>query len=76
MRTLYQAGLANHVKVGDKQAAQKLDHDSHAKLRKYKSGNSVMMKNYGSGPKWEPAVVIERKGPLSYTVQLDSGVIW
>ena len=35
-----------------------------------------MARNYGSGPKWESAVVVERKGPLSYTVQLDSGVIW
>ena len=53
-----------------------MGHDSHAKLREYKSGDSVMAKNYGSGPKWESAVVMERKGPLSYTVQLNSGVIW
>ena len=64
------------TKVGEKQAAQKLDHDSHAKLREYKIGDNVMARNYGSGPKWESAVVVERKGPLSYTVQLDSGVIW
>ena len=35
-----------------------------------------MATNYGSGPKWESAIVVERKGPLSYTVQLNSGVIW
>ena len=35
-----------------------------------------MAKNYGGGPKWESGVVVERKGPLSYMVQLDSGVIW
>ena len=66
----------NATKVGEKQAAQKLDHDSHAKLREYKIGDNVMARNYSSGPKWESAVVVERKGPLSYTVQLDSGVIW
>jgi len=66
----------NATKVGEKQAAQKLDHDSHAKLREYKIGANVMARNYGSGPKWESAVVVERKGPLLYTVQLDSGVIW
>ena len=66
----------NKVKVGEKQAVQKLGHDSHAKLREYISGDNVMAKNYGSGPKWEPAIVMERKGPLSYTVQLGSGVIW
>ena len=66
----------NATKVGEKQAAQKLDHDSHAKLREYKIGDNVMARNYSSGPKWESAVVVERKGPLSYTVQLVCGVIW
>lgn len=66
----------NATKVGEKQAAQKSDHDSHAKLREYKIGDNVMARNYGRGPKWESAVVVERKGPLSYTVQLNSGVIW
>ena len=63
----------NATKVGEKQAAQKLDHDSHAKLREYKIGDNVMARNFGSGPKWESAVVVERTGPLSYTVQLNSG---
>ena len=66
----------NATKVGEKQATQKLDHDSHAKLREYKIGDNVMARNYRSGPKWESAVVVKRKGPLSYTVQLDSGLIW
>ena len=66
----------NAAYVGEKQAAQKLGHDSRAKLREYKTGDKVMARNYGSGPKWEFAVVVERKGPLSYAVQLDSGVIW
>ena len=66
----------NATKVGEKQAAQKLDHDSHAKLREYKIGDNVIARNYGSGPKWESAVVVERTGPLSYTVQLNSGRIW
>ena len=66
----------NATKVGEKQATQKLDHDSHAKLREYKICDNVMARNYRSGPKWEPAVVVERNGSLSYTVQLDSGLIW
>ena len=40
------------------------------------TGNNVMARNYGSDPKWESAVVVERTGPLSYTVQLNSGRIW
>ena len=37
-----------------------------------------MARNYGNGtgPKGESAIVMERKGPLSYTVQLTSGQIW
>ena len=35
-----------------------------------------MARNYRSGPKREPAVVVERKDLLSYTLQLDSGLIW
>ena len=63
-------------KVEEKQAAQKLDHDTHAKGREYKVGDPVMARNYGHGPKWESGVVVERKGPVSYTVQLESGILW
>ena len=35
-----------------------------------------MARNYGNGPKWMSRVVIERRGPLSYTVQLESGLLW
>ena len=35
-----------------------------------------MARNHGNGPKWMFSVVIERKGPLSYTVQLESGLLW
>ena len=68
--------LRTRLDLGEKQAAQKLSHDSYAKQREYKIGDNVMARNYGSGPKWESAIVVERKGPLSYTVQLNSGVIW
>ena len=64
------------TKVGERHANQKLGHDSRANLREYKIGDNVMARNYTSGPKWETATVMERKGPLSYVVQLNSGVIW
>ena len=57
-------------KVSEKQAAQKANHDAHAKEREYKVGDSIMARNYGRGHKWESGVVVERKGPLSYVVQL------
>ena len=35
-----------------------------------------MARNYGSVPKWESGVVVEKKGPLSYTVQLNPSILW
>ena len=56
-------------KVGEKQAAQKSNHDAHANEREYQVGDSIMARSCGCGP-------MERKGPLSYVVQLDSGILW
>ena len=44
--------------------------------RRYKVGDSVMVHNYRQGPKWLPGTVAEVKGPLSYVVQLKSGLLW
>ena len=35
-----------------------------------------MAKNYREGPQWMPGLVVDRKGPLSYVIQLDSGMLW
>ena len=64
------------VRVGERQLSQKCDHDRCAKEREYSVGDNVMARNYGNGPKWMSSVVIERKGPFSYTVQLESGLLW
>ena len=40
---------------------------------RYSVGDNV--RNYGNGPKWMSSVVIEQRGPLSYTVQLKSGLL-
>ena len=55
-----------------KQAEQKQHHDNHSVQRLYKAGDNVMALNFCRGPKWLPEV----KGPLSYIIQLKSGVIW
>lgn len=59
-----------------KQALQKMAHDRKAKLREFTVGQEVMTRNYRDGDKWVPGVVVERKGPLSYTVQTESGSLW
>ena len=64
------------VRVGERQLSQKCDHDHRAKEKEYLVEDNVMARDYGNGPKWMSSVVIERKGPLSYTVQLESGLLW
>ena len=70
--------LDGAVKVGEKQAMQKQHHDSRASQQErcYKVGDSVMTRNYRHGPKWLPGTVAEVKGPLSYVIQLNSGLLW
>lgn len=46
------------------------------KLRHFAIGQSVLARSYRGDQKWVPAVVKERHGPLSYTVEVASGVAW
>ena len=61
------------TQVTAKQAMQKLAHNRKAKLREFTVGQEVMARNYREGDKWVPGVVVERKGPLSYIIQTESG---
>ena len=63
-------------RVSEKQGSQKLDHDRHSTPREYRIGETVMARNYRDGPKWMEGVVMERKGPLSYVVQVNHGMLW
>ena len=62
--------------VMQKQAQQKTEHDRHAKPREFSIGQSVMARNIRSGPKWVPAVIEEKLGPLSYLVKTSQGELW
>ena len=66
----------SETRVVEKQALQKKDHDRRSKLRTLQVGDSVMAKNYREGPHWMPGLVVDCKGPLSYVVQLESGLLW
>ena len=39
-------------------------------------GNQVLATNLLNGDKWVPGVIVERKGPLSYIVQIRTGAQW
>ena len=62
--------------VVDHQATQKKYHDQHSRTRELVVGQSVMAKNFATGVKWVPGVIIQRQSPLSYTVQTDTGLQW
>ena len=64
------------TQVTAKQALQKLAHDRKVKLREFTVGQEVMARNYREGDEWVPGVVVERKGPLSYIIQTESGTLW
>ena len=58
------------------QAAQKKTHDLHSRGRQFFVGQRVLVRNLREGPRWILGTVIERRGPLSYLVQVASGQVW
>ena len=61
-------------RVSRHQQAQKARHDLHTQNRAIQVGDSVLVRNFLQGPKWLSGVVQESSGPVSYQVELDSGV--
>ena len=59
-----------HTKVRSRQEQQRSDHDRHARSREFKCGDLGHVRNFNQGPMWVPAVVVQVRGPASYTVEL------
>ena len=69
---LIQPDLASHVKA--KQMAQKKYHDCHSRDQIFEVGDTVFVRNFGSGGHaWLPGQTQETRGPLSYSVVLSDG---
>ena len=64
------------TRLSEKQGSQKLDHDRRSTQREYRVGETVIARKYRDGPKWMEGIVVERKGPLSYVVQVNHGMLW
>ena len=62
--------------VFQKQAKQKKDHDCHTRQREFFIGQRVLTRNMRDGPRWLLGTIVERRGPLTYLVQVASGAIW
>ena len=68
---LFRPNRESHVR--DKQEQQKVDHDRHARVRRFAVSDPVMVKNFRTGPDWLPATIVACLGPLSYLVQTTDG---
>ena len=62
--------------VLSKQSKQAQQHNQHAKPRCFEVGQQIMAHNYGPGPKWHPAVVKSRLGPVTLFVETDHSQTW
>ena len=58
------------------QDAQTRHHNQHAKPYMFEVSQSDIARNLGSGSKWMPGVVNRIQGPLSYVIEMDTGVQW
>ena len=59
--------------VEKKQNMQKKTHDKNVKRRSFLVGDSVMVRNFGSGSKWIAGKVSNSRAPVSLQVQLTDG---
>ena len=62
--------------VSGHQGCQKSSHDKHAKGREFRVGQAVMVRNLRKGPKWVAGVISERKGPLTFLVEVEPNQYW
>ena len=60
-------------RVEKKQEKQKEMHDSKAKARFFKVGDSVFIKNKGLGKNWLQGILVKRTGPVSFLVKTLDG---
>ena len=62
------------TKVQEKQASQKQQHDKSAQERQLQVGQSVLVENSKSEPKWVLGTVLEKLGDISYRVQVGNQI--
>ena len=62
--------------VNVEQAKQKNNHNRGCQSREYFVGQNVQAHNFRAGPRWAPGIIVERLGPLTYLVQVNTGVFW
>ena len=64
------------LQVCKRQAQQKEKHDQHARKQDFQVGQSVMVNNMGTGPRYIPGMIIQKLGPVIYIVGVSAGRTW
>lgn len=64
------------AQVQQKQQRQKDCHDQTSRLRTFKIGDPVFIRNHTRGPKWLPGTVLQMQGPRTFKVELMDGRVW
>ena len=64
------------LQVCKRQAQQKEKHDQHARKQDFQVGQSVMVNNMGTGPRYTPGMIIKKLGPVTYIVGVSAGRTW
>ena len=76
LRTRFDLMLPNaKEQVMSKQAKQKAQHDKHAKSRSLVPGAAVLARDYGGADKWVSGIILQRLGPITYSVEISNGRI-
>ena len=69
--------IVPNIKGNIRQQKQKIKHDVCSRVRTFKQGDSVLVRNFGkrTDSQWLPGVITELCGTNSYEVQLDNDQI-
>ena len=54
---------------------QKTYYDQHSRSREFFVSQRVLARNFRAGQHWLPGTITDRRGPLSYLVQLQQGIL-
>ena len=60
-------------RVEQKQQQQKKKHDRKAKSRAFHEGDTVLVRNFGSGCRWLPGRIVQQTGPVLFRANLEDG---
>lgn len=62
--------------VCEKQADQVFTHDRRVKERTFILNQHVLVKNFRPGPQWVSGKIVRQLAPLTFTVEVQDGMLW